>query len=174
AQTVLNFSRDYDLNICRAMAIRYFAGLRTIETERIEEKFIREKFIKVTRDVSKGGRARKPRIITIQPNLREWLNLGGELPVRGCKSNIWRDFTEALRRATGLVWTDNVTRHSFCSYHLARFEKPGKTALESGHTEQILFSNYREVETPDGQLVTVHLARKYFSITPKVIPNALQ
>jgi integrase len=157
AKAVLEFARGYNVDICRAMAVRYFAGLRTAEVERIEEKHIRDKSIEVT---AINAKTRRRRLVTIQPNLREWLALGGTLPVRGCKSNVWRDFNDALRHATGLPWSHNVTRHSFVSYHLARFQNAGKTALEAGHTEQMLFSNYREV-------VTVEAAKEYFSIVPR-------
>ncbi|HEV2691560.1 MAG TPA: phage integrase SAM-like domain-containing protein [Verrucomicrobiae bacterium] len=159
SQQILNFARSYDLNICRALATRFFAGLRSIEAERMDEKYIGAKYIEVTAATAKGARARRRRLVTVQPNLRAWLDLGGELPVRGNKSNVWRDFTAAMTKATGIEWRDNGTRHSFCSYHLAKFENAGKTALESGHSEAMLFANYR-------QLVTPELAAEYFGIVP--------
>jgi integrase len=159
---VLEFARDYDLNICRCLAVRYFAGLRSAEAERFEEKFVREKYLEITAATSKGARARRRRLVTIQPNLRAWLELGGYLPVRGNKSNVWRDFTVAMTRATGVPWHHNATRHSFCSYHLAQFTNAGKTALESGHSEAMLFGNYRE-------LVTAEEAEKFWEIVPKTL-----
>ena len=158
-KTVLDFARRYDLNICRALAVRYFAGLRSAEVERFAEKYIGEKYIEVTAATAKGARARRRRLVTIQPNLRAWLNLGGELPVRGNKSNVWRDFTVALKRGTGVEWKHNVTRHSFASYHLAKFQRAGNTANESGNTEAVLFANYRELVTPER-------GEQYFSIVP--------
>ncbi len=159
AAAVLEFARRYDLNICRSLAVRYFAGLRSIEAERTDESLIRAEFIEVTVLTAKGARARRRRVVDIQPNLKAWLALGGELPVKGNKSNVWRDFNAALFKATGIEWAHNVTRHSFCSYHLAKFQNAGATALQAGHTEQMLFSNYREVVTKaDGE--------KYFNIYP--------
>jgi integrase len=159
SQIVLEFARTYDLNICRCLAVRYFAGLRSAEAERFDEKYIRENYLEITAATSKGARARRRRLVTIQPNLRAWLALGGHLPVRGNKSNVWRDFTAALTRATGVPWFHNVTRHSFCSYHLAKFQNAGKTALESGNSEAMLFGNYRE-------LVTELQADEFFNIFP--------
>jgi len=159
-KTVLDFARLYCPNICRALAVRYFAGLRSAEVERITENQISEKYIEVTESISKGARARRRRLVLIQPNLRAWLALGGILPVRGNKSNVWRDFNAALFRATGTAWHDNVTRKSFASYHLAKFENAGKTALEAGHTEQMLFSNYREIATQEA-------ATEFFNIVPQ-------
>jgi hypothetical protein len=141
------------------LAVRFFSGLRSAEVERFADKFIGEKYIEVTAATAKGARARRRRLVTIQPNLRDWLNLGGVLPVRGNKSNVWRDFTVALRKATGIVWRHNATRHSFASYHLAKFQRAGKTAMESGNTEAVLYVNYRE-------LVTEEQAEAYFSILP--------
>ena len=47
-----------------------------------------------------------------------------------------------------VAWEHNVTRHSFVSYHLAEFQNAGKTALESGHSEAMLFKHYRALVTP--------------------------
>jgi len=68
----------------------------------------------------------------------------------------------AWRAATaraGLDWPHNVMRHSFVSYHLAAFGNAGKTALEAGHSEQMLFAHYRELVTPEA-------AREFWAIRP--------
>jgi len=52
-----------------------------------------------------------------------------------------------------------VTRHSFVSYHLARFENAGKTALEAGHSETMLFGHYRALVTPEA-------AAEFWAIVP--------
>ena len=80
--------------------------------------------------------------------------------MRGNKSNVWRDFTAALKRATGVPWHHNVTRHSFVSYHLAKFQNAGKTALEAGHSEAMLFAHYREV-------VTRPAAKEFWGLFPQ-------
>ncbi|MEI6194338.1 MAG: hypothetical protein WCS42_08410 [Verrucomicrobiota bacterium] len=154
---VLNFARRYDPNICRALAVRYFTGIRSAECERIEEKDLHPEFIEVTAIKSK---TRRRRLVDIQPNLAAWLAIGGALPVRGSQSNIWRDFTAALLKATAVPWHHNVTRHSFVSYHLAKFQNAGKTALLAGHTEAMLFAHYREI-------VTQPAAAEFFNILPK-------
>lgn len=162
---VLHFALRYDLNISRALAIRYFAGLRTVETERAKEEHIHDTHIEVTAATSKRGRARRRRIVEIQPNLQAWLRLGGELPAPPQNGRRMLEFQRALL-AAGIDWPQNVARHSFCSYHLAKFRNAGATALESGHTEEMLFGNYRSVKTPCGKLVTPALAEEYFSILP--------
>jgi hypothetical protein len=54
----------------------------------------------------------------------------------------------AVTRAVAVPWPHNATRHSFVSYHLAQFQNAGKTALDAGHTEQMLFAHYREIVQP--------------------------
>jgi hypothetical protein len=45
-------------------------------------------------------------------------------------------------------------------YNLAQFQNAGKTALEAGHSEQMLFNHYRE-------LVTSEEAAAFWAITPQ-------
>ncbi len=48
ARAVLEFARAYDSDICRALAVRYFAGLRTSEVERIGEESLMPDFVEVS------------------------------------------------------------------------------------------------------------------------------
>lgn len=162
---VLNFARRYDLHICRSLAVRYFAGLRTCEVERIPESDIGPQYIEVSAATAKGARARRRRIVTIQPNLAEWLKLGGELPAPPQNGRRMLEFMRALK-SRGVDWPDNVTRHSFCSYHLAKFKKENETAAEAGHSVEMLMTTYREVKSACGVLITKELAEEYFSILP--------
>lgn len=159
-RTVLEFARERDLNLCRSLAVRYFAGLRSSEAARLEEKEIKGSFIEVTAAKSK---TRRRRLATAQENLKAWLALGGELPLHDL-NNRMRWFNAALLTKHGITWAHNVTRHSFVSYHLAQFGNAGKTALEAGHSEQMLFAHYRELVTPEA-------AAEYWRIMP-VSPQA--
>ena len=155
----LEFARGHDPHLCRALAIQFFAGLRSAEVERIEEAAVRLD-IGVIEVSAEKAKTRRRRAVAIQPNLLEWLALGGELPLRGNKSNRWRGFRHALRAKTGQIWPHNAARHSFVSYHLAAFGSAARTALEAGHTEQMTFSHYRAlVATPD--------ALAYWAIVPQ-------
>lgn len=152
----LEFARAWDLNLCRALAIRYFAGLRSAEASRLEESEIGPVYIEVAAAKSK---TRRRRLVAIEPNLAAWLALGGALPLHDV-NNRFRLFTAALAKARAVGWPYNVTRHSFCSYHLARWQSASKTALAAGHTEQMLFANYRELVTPEA-------AAEFWAIRPK-------
>lgn len=156
-RTVLQFARAYDLNLCRCLAVRYFAGLRSAEADRLREAEILPGHIEVT---AAKAKTRRRRLVTIQPALRAWLALGGSLEF-GDRGNRWRWFTASLRAKTGLEWSHNVTRHTFCSYHLAEFQSAAKTALEAGHAEAMLFAHYREIVTPG-------TAREFWELRPTV------
>ena len=149
---VLDTARRADLDVCRVLAVRYFAGLRSAEAHRIRESDLKldQGLLEVPASKSK---TRARRLVTIQPNLRAWLDLGGELRAVG-------DMTiRRVIKLSGVEWVHNATRHSYVSYHLAQFEKPGKTALEAGHTEEVLFKHYRALVTP-------HAAAEYWAIVP--------
>jgi integrase len=155
-RTVLEFARERDLNLCRSLAVRYFCGLRSAEMERISETEIKAEFVEVT---AAKAKTRRRRLVPILPNLKAWLQLGGQLPLHDI-NNRMRWFTDALRKKHGIDWPHNVTRHSWCSYHLAQFRNAGETALQAGHSEQMLFQHYRELVTPDQ-------AREFWNIIPK-------
>ena len=155
ARTVLEIASALDLSTMRCFAIRYFAGLRTSEATALDEAEIHEDFIEVT---AKKAKTRKRRIVTIQPNLRAWLALGGRLPLtQVCNRHA---ALTAAAKEKGVPWPHNAARHSFVSYHLAKFQSAGKTALEAGHTEQMLFAHYRQIVTPAD-------AKKFFNVRPK-------
>lgn len=149
---VLHAAREFNPNFCRELAVRYFAGLRSAEAGRLAEDEIKPDHIEVTAAKSK---TRRRRLVEITPNLRAWLALGGTLPV-GRTSGMAKRVAELA----GCEWPANVTRHSFCSYHLAKFGSAGRTALEAGHTEAMLFNHYREV-------VTKAAAEAFFGIVPE-------
>jgi integrase len=151
---VLETARGANLSLCRWLAVRYFAGLRGSEAATLTEAQIQpgRGFIEVTAERAK---TRRRRIVRIEPALAAWLDIGGTLPLTDVNTKLWR-----LTGALPFAFPKNVTRHSFVSYHLAAFGSASKTALEAGHTEQILFNHYREVVTPDA-------AAAFWSLRPQ-------
>ena len=151
--TVLQSAREFGPDVMRHLAIRYFCGVRSAEAHRMTEENILPGYIEVTAEKSK---TRRRRLIKIQPVLSAWLALGGVIrPIRP-------DTVRAAIKRSGVEWPSNVTRHSFVSYHLAKFENAGKTALEAGHSEQMLFAHYRE-------LVTGERAEQFWNLFPPMI-----
>ena len=153
-KTVLDTMRQHDLNVCRFLAIRYFAGLRGSEVQRLRPEYFKKEdgLIEVPAAIAKS---RRRRLVTIEPALAAWLELGGELPVRDLNTRLAR-----VGKLSGVPWSPGVTRHSFCSYHLAQFESAAKTALQAGHSEAMLFEHYRA-------LVTRKAAAAFWAIRPE-------
>jgi integrase len=150
------------------VAIGAFAGLRRAELERLDwsEIDFGSKLIEVTAQKSKTAQRR---FVKLQPNLRAWL-----LPVRKRSGSIippenFRRSFDAVRRAAGITeWPDNALRHSFASYHMARFENANATALELGHHDsRITFAHYRELVRPSE-------AKRYWNIRPAPVSKVVQ
>jgi integrase len=153
------------------LAIGLFAGLRSAEIERLDWNKIDfdSGLIEVTAQNSKTAQRR---LVTMQPNLREWL-----LPLRKHKGNVtpangFRQSFEQAREAAGIdEWPVNALRHSFASYHLAHFKNAASTALELDHHDsRITFAHYRELVKPkEGE--------RYWNIRPaatkKIVPMML-
>ena len=135
----------------RWLAIALFAGIRSAELHRLRETDIKDGWIEVPASKSK---TRSRRLVDIQPALAAWLAQGGTL--RAMSPNLIR----STIRATGVKIGPNALRQSFVSYHLAAFESPGKTALQSGHSEGVLFRHYRAV-VPRGD------ALRFWGIRPR-------
>lgn len=150
-QTVLEAARRVDLDVMRLLAIQYFAGLRPAEASRLTEADLLPGFVQVS---GAAAKTRQRRLVTVQPALRAWLDLGGQLPVRNRVRRFYR-----VRYVAGVPWSHDVTRHSFVSYHLAAWRSAAQTALEAGHSEAVLFQHYREVVTPDQ-------ARQFWELRP--------
>jgi len=152
-RAVLEVARARDLNLTRWLAVRYFAGLRGREAATLSEEMIHPErgFLEVTAEKSK---TRRRRIVTISPNLAEWLKIGGKLPLGDVNTKVHR-----LTGSLAFEFPRNVTRHSFVSYHLAQHQNAAQTALEAGHAEQIMFNHYREV-------VTKEAAAEFWQIVP--------
>jgi integrase len=148
---ILQASRA-NLDVTRHLAVRYFAGLRTAEVMALREEDVRiaEGILIVP---AAKAKTRRRRVVRICPALAAWLDLGGQL--RGIRP----DTVRQVMRLAGVKCPPNVSRHSWCSYHLALHESAAKTALEAGHAEAMLFAHYRA-------LVTQEAATRYFGIRP--------
>jgi integrase len=143
------------------IAIGAFAGLRRAELERLDWKEVdlQSNLIEVTARKAKSARRR---FVRIQPNLARWLRPFAQLSGSVTPSN-YRELLDAARNAAGIQeWPQNALRHSFASYHLARFNDAAALALELGHTSaHLVFQHYR-------QLVKPKQAERYWKIIPAV------
>lgn len=141
------------------ISIGAFAGLRRAELERLDwsEIDLESGLIEVTATKAKSARRR---FVKIRPNLAEWL-----APIAQLRGNVtppdYRELLDDARTAAKLAnWPHNALRHSFASYHLARFNDSAALALELGHTNSdLIFQHYR-------QLVRPKQAERYWKLSP--------
>jgi integrase len=148
-------------------AIGLFAGLRPSEAEALRWEHIKlsRKFLEV-RGARHGERAGDNRIVHLSENLVAWLK-----PLRresglvfAGHSRRWRDRVQkaiAVSADPLPEWPQDVLRHSFGSYHLAKHKDAAKTAYEMGHrgNPRMLYDHYRELVTPEH-------AREFWKIVP--------
>jgi integrase len=140
-------------------AIGAFAGLRRSEIERLTWSEIDFDADVIEVKASKSKTASR-RLVTIQPNLRQWLAPYRTCVGRVCPVNLQRKINDDRERA-GLraEWPQNALRHSFGSYHLARFNDAAKLALEMGNSPATIFRHYRQLVKPKD-------AERYWKIAP--------
>jgi site-specific recombinase XerD len=146
-------------------AIGAFAGLRSIELERLEWRDIRWRSWLIEVGAQKSKTATK-RFVKIEPVLTAWLeewvgrDAGLVAPERDLRKKLLAD-----RQAAGIgKWPPNALRHSYASHHLAHFRDAARLALELGHTSTyLIFRHYRELVTPEA-------AREYWNQFPKMCP----
>lgn len=141
------------------LAVCLFAGLRPAEAQRLAwpDIDLDEGFIRLTALQTKG---RRRRLVRIKPALRSWLALrkpGKKLVI--CKDH--QKLSRQLRVKFG-TWPRDVLRHSYVSYELAASRDIQGTALEAGHSVDILFRHYREV-------VTEKQAAEFWALTPEAV-----
>jgi integrase len=148
------------------VAIGAFAGLRRAELERLDwsEVDLQSGLIQVTASKAKSARRR---FVKIQSCLAEWLQPLARTEGRVEPENSRGLIEEAREAAKIKEWPSNALRHSFASYHLAKFQDAAALALEMGHTNSALvFQHYRELVKPNE-------AERYWNIRPASVDNVV-
>ncbi len=141
------------------IAIGAFAGLRTAEIQRLRWEHIRfeSKYIEVTADNAKTA---SRRLVPIQPNLLAWLAPYRDRDGFVCvHANMTKQVMNASDKS-GVKWRRNALRHSFISYRVAQTGNVANVALEAGNSPKKIFSNYRELVTPEE-------AEMWFKVLPE-------
>lgn len=155
-----------DAELIPYIAIGLFAGLRRAELQRLDWREIKlaQGFIEVS---AKNSKTARRRLVHVETNLAEWLRPYVKVAGQVCPINFENLFERARSEAGIADWPDNALRHSFASFHLAKFCDAGRTALELGHSDtKLLFTAYREICTKAD-------AERYWSITPSVAANVV-
>ena len=152
-----------------------FAGIRPEEIVRLTWDEVRLERGHITITAAKSKTAQH-RYVKILPCLEAWLR---PLIDTGSiqRDNFRRRYDETRRLAgfalrgnrrrrhdedEGLMpWPHDALRHSFASYHLAKFQNAPALALEMGHqSNALIFTNYR-------RRVTEEEAKTYFDLVPQ-------
>jgi integrase len=144
AKTLLGVAREQTPDFLPYILLTLFAGIRPEEATRLDWSAVGESEIVIGPEVSK---TRRQRHVAIEPVLAEWLKLTRQRKGRiwGCAYSTTARRRKKLREA--LKWKDwpqDVLRHTFASYHLARGQDAAKTAHQLGHPDAgVLFRHYR-------------------------------
>jgi len=153
-----------DADLIPFLAIGAFAGLRSMEIERLDWRQV---------DLAQGhieikamnAKTAARRLAPVTDNLKAWLT-----PIHRKTGRVFEMSTagggltlrlQALAKRAGLNgWRKNGLRHSFISHRVAAVQNVAQVALECGNSPAIIFSNYRS-------LVTAEEAKKYFGLSPE-------
>lgn len=154
---------------CRAVlplvVLTGFCGVRWSEAARLEWDDIdlerKVVFVRATK-----AKTRSRRVCPVPDNAAVWLAAGGEGPLWSTSLPCaFRALAKALSDS-GVTPRRNGLRHSFISYRLAELMDAQRVALEAGTSPQMIFSNYRELVTPE-------MAREWWEVKPgAVTPDA--
>lgn len=156
AETLLH-AADKDMLPC--VAIQLFAGLRPCEMAELDFKNI-----DLDRNqlwVDREEHTTSHRVIQVMPNLREWLS--PYYPRTGkIQPTNYQNRWDALRRQVGLFqnWPHDGLRHSFGTWHFAKFQDLGKTAAQMGHSNPAITRKHYVVREDPSR------ADEYWNIAP--------
>lgn len=146
-----------------ALAIGFFAGVRTTELQQLDwtDVNLKNRTITINPRIAKK---RSVRHIDISDNLAAWLapysrESGRIAPV----VTAWRYHFDHVRTDAGMDrWPHNGMRHSFATYYLLKSNDQNKTALQLGHRDtNLLYNHYRG-------LATAGDAAAFWAIMPEV------
>ena len=137
------------------LALGLFAGLRPEETVRLDWGDI--DFERRQIDLpAKKAKGRTRRIIPMEPNLIEWLKPYRSADGRRKVVSNFRWHFQVFQKSAGPEWNPwpkDCLRHSYGSYHLARFRHAGDTAENMGHrSTDMLYKHYRDVIKEQGDI----------------------
>lgn len=147
--TLAQSSDDLRDNCLAYVAIGTFAGLRPTEIERLDWEQI--SFTNGTITVlAPNAKNRSRRVVDIKPVLAAWLMLVAKEkgPVIKYECRVPRD---RMKKAMKLAkWPHDVMRHSFGTYHFAKWRSERETVFQMGHGKDtdVFFSHYRALVQP--------------------------
>jgi integrase len=150
------------MDLAAIIAVGCFGGVRPEESARITWDMVdfKRKHIDLPAEITKAG---ERRIVDMPNNLVEWLlacrkEFGPLLPV-----NFRRKRWALCREMNWKEWPDDILRHSYGSYHLAKHRNAALTAEQMGHKNaRMLYAHYREVVKEASDI------EEFWKLTPRL------
>ncbi len=134
------------------VALGMFGGIRPEELEKLTwgDVDMDRGTVKIDAAASK---VRRRRTVTLHPTALAWLKTcqagRPDSPITPQSSTLRRD-RRALADKAGVVWQQDILRHSAGSYLLALHQDAGKVAFSLGNSARILEKHYKDIVTADG------------------------
>lgn len=152
------------MDLVPVIVVGCFAGVRPEESALMTWTMVdfKRRHIDLPAEITKDGNRRLP---SISDNLMEWLLACRKDSVRLQPVN-YRRKRWALCRAMGWKdgWPEDILRHSYGSYHLAKHKNAALTAEQMGHQNaRMLYRHYREVVKDEADI------EAYWSLDPKSV-----
>lgn len=167
-RTLLQAAQE-EPDVLATLAIGGFAGVRPEEIARMKWSAIDLEHGQIDCGAELTKTA-KQRYVKIEPVLSEWLRpvmcvfvSSNEAAKRNIHAGNFRRRWDAVRKVAGFAvrgtartlakdkasqltpWPHDALRHSYASYHLAKFQDAAKLALQLGHeSPRMIFDSYRE------------------------------
>ena len=137
AEQATSLLRNADTDLRACVAIQLFAGLRPCEMAELKFENINLEHNLLGVDTEEHTTSH--RFVHIMPNLREWLLPYGSRTGMVQPHDYQRRW-DHLRKQTGLYkdWPHDGLRHSYGTWHFAKFQDLGKTTAQLGHSNQMI------------------------------------
>lgn len=145
---LMNRAREFEPDLIPYFALALFCGIRPDEIKRLNSRDIslERGFVEISAATSK---TRRRRLVTINATARAWLELNSTLPIMNWRRKFRRVRSNLIRKkwVAAIPWHHDILRHTAASM---MFTTHGSivTARELGHSEQMLFTHYREMVSP--------------------------
>ena len=139
-------ARDHVPDLVPYLAIAVFAGVRPTELQRLTWEAVNFDlhYIHIGGGISK---VRNERYVDMEDCLIKWLEPYRQPtgPVVSSDTYTFNRLFNMVRREAGLkdTWSPDSMRHTFASYHAARYERKDKTAMMMGNSVKMLDRHYR-------------------------------
>ena len=151
---LLDTALSVDPALLTYLAIGFFLGVRVAEIKRLQPRDINLTDNLLT--VRRGKNGRK-RTMKINDTARAWMKAGKPMRLENLRKRLY-----SVLEGAEVAWVQNGMRHSFASYHVAKYRNPGELALSMGHIGNIsvLYAHYLDAS------ITSEAGDSFWSVLP--------